>query len=214
MPTEPEASRAVAEDLTPVLYDELRRIARVYFRNLRPGFTLCPTELVNEACLHLLQHAKGGWAGPEHFRAIATRKIWQVVVDHLRHRTAAKRGGTPAQSTAGDTTSKLDQPSVSDVAHLIDAGEDESQRQRQPLESIRVEWRDTTVDVLDLADALDDLAAQSPRLRECVMLHWFGGLKYAEVGRALSVSASTAEKDFHFALAWLSRRLAGNADVR
>ena len=81
--------------------------------------------------------------------------------------------------------------------------------QRVPLDSIRIEWHDRQVELIDLADALHDLAARHTRLNEVVMLHWFGGLKYADVARLLGVSASTVEKDFRYALAWLSRRLEG-----
>jgi DNA-directed RNA polymerase specialized sigma24 family protein len=82
-----------------------------------------------------------------------------------------------------------------------------------PVEGVAVEWQDRVVDLLDLAEALEDLADQSRRLRDVVMLHWFGGLKYADAARELGISPSTAEKDFRYALAWLGRRLsAGAAD--
>lgn len=190
-----------------MLYDELRRIARSYFRNLRPGFTLCPTELVNEACLHLLQHRKTAWNGPAHFRAIATRKIWQVIVDHLRFRTAAKRGGT--RSDEDDAGAVAPDPEIYRLQPADGPLPTNDAPRREPLDAVRIEWRDATVDVLDLAEALDELGAGNPRLREVVMMHWFGGLKYADVARVMQISASSVEKDFHFALAWLNRRLGG-----
>ncbi|MBU0617916.1 MAG: hypothetical protein KKI02_09385, partial [Planctomycetes bacterium] len=107
--------RASTEELVPLVYQELREVARRYFLSQRPGFTLRPTELVNEACLHLLRKSPGPWNSAEHFRAIATRKIWQVVVDHLRRRHAAKRGGARGSSRpadATDTAVKPDQPSA------------------------------------------------------------------------------------------------------
>lgn len=193
----PDDKHAATEDLVPLVYQELREVARRYFRNQRPGFTLRPTELVNEACLHLLQHAPGPWNSPEHFRAIATRKIWQVIIDHLKRRHADKRGG--GRPTPGSQT-----PSAPSAP---------SKRwQRIPLESIRIEWHDRQIELLDLADALHHLAQEHPRLSEVVMLHWFGGLKYADVAGLLGVSASTVEKDFRYALAWLNRRLDPGAD--
>ena len=195
--------RAATEELVPIVYQELRELARQYFRNQRPGFTLRPTELVNEACLHLLQHSPGPWDSPEHFRAIATHKIWQVVVDHLRKRNADKRGGGRRRTANADATATPSSPGSP-------ANGTVSQRwQRIPLEAIRIEWHDRQVELLDLADALHDLADQHKRLSEVVMLHWFGGLKYADVARLLGVSPSTVEKDFHYALAWLNRRLEG-----
>jgi RNA polymerase sigma factor (sigma-70 family) len=189
MSSEKPAANA-AEELVPLVYDQLREVARWYFRNLRPGFTLRPTEVVNEACLHLMQHARVEWQSPEHFRAIATRKIWQVVVDHLRRRQAAKRGGRPQTAPA--------QTAQSDDGW-----------QRVPLEAIAIEWHHGQVELLDLAEALEDLAAEDRRLAEVVKLHWFGGLKYTDVASVLGVSSSTCEKDFRYALAWLNRRLSG-----
>jgi RNA polymerase sigma-70 factor (ECF subfamily) len=207
----PTDKHAATEDLVPLVYQELREVARRYFRNQRPGFTLRPTELVNEACLHLLQHASGPWEGPEHFRAIATRKIWQVIIDHLKRRHADKRGGgRPRQRAAADSASAA--PEAQAEAEAPGAPAADKRWQRVPLESIRIEWHDRQVELLDLADALHDLAEQHARLSEVVMLHWFGGLKYADVARLLGVSASTVEKDFRYALAWLNRRLDRGGD--
>ena len=190
--TAPEnPKQALTEELLPLVYDELRKAARRYFRRQPPGFTLRPTELVNEACLHLLKHAGGRWTSPEHFRAIATVKIWQVVVDHIRKREAAKRGG---RAYPGPAASR----------------EPEERRRRVALDAIEVPWHDRTVDLLDLADALHALGAESGRLREVVMLHWFGDFNYTDVGRLLGVSASTTERDFRYALAWLNRKLSGD----
>ena len=192
-----EEQRAATDALVPLVYDELRRAAQRYFRNQPAGFTLRPTDMVDEACLHLIQHARVEWQSPEHFRAIATKKIWQVVVDHLKHRHARKRGGArrPAATDA--------------AANRPTEAKAERGWQRVPLEAIAVEWRDRVVDLLDLAEALEGLAGESRRLNDVVTLHWFGGLKYAEVASYLGVSTSTVEKDFRYALAWLNRRLAG-----
>lgn len=195
---------AGTDELVPIVYQELRELARRYFRGQRPGFTLRPTDLVNEACLHLLQHSPGPWDSPEHFRAIATRKIWQVVVDHLKRRNADKRGGGHRRPDR-----RQDEP-AGDTDEKTPAAFRTSPRwQRVSLESIGIEWHDRQVELLDLAEALEDLAQQHTRLNDVVMLHWFGGLKYADVARLLGVSTSTVEKDFRYALAWLNRRLEG-----
>jgi len=198
-----DKQQSAMEGLVPLVYDELRRAAQHYFRKQPPGFTLRPTDIVDEACLHLLQHSRITWKSPEHFRAVATKKIWQVVVDHLKKRHAQKRGGVggraavaPGSPDDTGTTRQDDLPPKN--------------WQRVPLESVAVEWRDRTVDLLDLADALDALALESRRLSDVVTLHWFGGLPYADVARFLGVSTSTVEKDFRYALAWLNRRLEGS----
>ncbi len=197
--------RATTEALMAIVYDELREVAQGYFRKQPPGFTLRPTDMVNEACLNLIQHARVKWQSPEHFRAIATKKIYQVLVDHLRERNARKRGGSWRRPPATVDTSES-------AAGTVAGKPPPRNWKRVPLDSIAVEWRDRVVDFLDLADALDDLARESRRLCDIVTLHWFGGLTHADTGRVLGVSTSTVEKDFRYALAWLNRRLAGVAD--
>lgn len=202
----PPEREAGTRELVPVVYEELRRVARRYFANQRPDFTLHPTELVNEACLHLLKHGREQWDSPAQFRAVAIRKIWQVIIDHLKRRHAAKRGGVrrPAPERPDDTATEAAKAAPAAPANPFTGTR---RRQRLPLEVVQVEWHDRRVELLDLAEALEDLGEYHARLREVVMLHWFGGLPYAEVADVLGVSRSTTEKDFRFALAWLNRRL-------
>lgn len=174
------------EALVPLVYEDLRAIAHAYFRRQPPSFTLRPTEIVNEACLHLLRHGPAECDSPQHFRAIATRKIWQVIIDHLKRRHARKRGGA---GIPGST------PAVA--------------AQRVPLDTVSVEWGDRLASLLDLAETLEALEQESKRLHDVVLLHWFGGLAHPDVARVLGVSESTAEKDWRYAIAWLNRRLAG-----
>lgn len=196
MPTsEPPAGREL-EAMLPEVYDQLRGAAARYLRRQPAGFTLNPTELVHEACIQLMAHGLAEWTSTGHFRAIATRKIWQVVVDHVKQRAALKRGGGGIkQPNAGSHAPTVERPNW----------------KRTPLEQVTVEWRERPLDVLDLADALAELNQESGRLHDVVMLHWFGGMTFAEVGEQLEIGRSTAEKDFRYALAWLNRRLAGKA---
>lgn len=198
--------RRAAEELTPAVYEDLRRVAQGYFRRQPSGFTLRPTEIVHEACLQLMQHGHERWRSPEEFRAVATRKIWQVIVDHVRARRSKKRGGGRRSPSAAGTHRDGEPPSSPD-------GVPAHPWHRVPLESITVEWPGPAVDLLDLADAMEAFAAVNARPHEVVMLHWFGGLTFAEVARQLGVSVSTVEKDSRCALAWLNRRL-GGADGR
>jgi RNA polymerase sigma-70 factor (ECF subfamily) len=78
--------------LIPILYDELRRLAGHFLRGERPGHTLQPTALVNEAYLRIAsQHA--GFENREQFMAIAAQAMRRILVDYARQRVAAKRGG-------------------------------------------------------------------------------------------------------------------------
>ena len=79
--------------LVAIVYDELRSIAQRQLRNERPGHTLQPTALVNEAYLRLFDPTANGWESRAHFFGVAARAMRRVLVDHARKRDAAKRGG-------------------------------------------------------------------------------------------------------------------------
>jgi RNA polymerase sigma factor (TIGR02999 family) len=82
---------SAAERLIPLVYDELRARAAFVLRGERPGHTLTPTALVNEAYLRLVDQRLPALEGRKHFFAIAARVMRQVLVDHARSRKAAKR---------------------------------------------------------------------------------------------------------------------------
>jgi RNA polymerase sigma-70 factor, ECF subfamily len=82
-----------AATLVPVVYRELRALAGHYFRQQRPDQTLQPTALVHEAFLKLVGSAGSGWESRAHFFAVAARAMRQILTDHARRRSAARRGG-------------------------------------------------------------------------------------------------------------------------
>jgi RNA polymerase sigma factor (TIGR02999 family) len=86
------------ERLFPLVYEELRQVARRALRRERPDHTLRPTELVHEAFLKL-GAADGPWQDRAHFLGVAARAMRQILVDHARRRLAGKRGGGVAPST-------------------------------------------------------------------------------------------------------------------
>jgi RNA polymerase sigma factor (TIGR02999 family) len=77
----------------PKVYDELRGLARKFFRRERPDHTLQPTALVHEAYLRLVDQTRIGWQGRTHFCAICARAMRQVLIDHARSRKRLRRGG-------------------------------------------------------------------------------------------------------------------------
>ena len=81
------------EELLPLVYDELRRLARGHLRRERPDHTLQPTALVNEAYLRLADQHSVRWKNREHFFGIASRLMRRILVDHARKKRAEKRGG-------------------------------------------------------------------------------------------------------------------------
>ena len=82
-----------ASDLLPLVYAELRRLARAQMARLRPGETLQPTALVHEAYLKLVGSADPGWSGRGHFFGAAAQAMRELIVDHIRRKSAVKRGG-------------------------------------------------------------------------------------------------------------------------
>src|SRR5216683_7523732 len=81
------------EQLMPLVYDELRRLAFRYLRRERANHSLQPTALVNEAYLRLVDQQKVEWQSRAQFYGLAARLMRNILVDHARSRQAAKRGG-------------------------------------------------------------------------------------------------------------------------
>lgn len=197
----PTPGRSELDELVPRVYEELRAAARRYLRQQSPGFTLRPTDMVNEAILHMMQFGQGNWQSTEHFRAIATHKIWQVLVDYLKRKYARKRGGAKrdvVRPAPSDAASPFPEPSSSAAV---------GPWHRVSIDSVAVDWNDRTIDLLDIAEAIEALEAESQRYAEIVRLRWFGGLKHQEIADHLGISLSTVEKDFRYASAWITRRL-------
>ena len=85
--------KAAVDKLIPLVYDELRRLARYYMRRERAGATLQTTALVNEAYLRLVDQKKVQWQNRAHFFAIAAQLMRRILIDRARKRYNSKRGG-------------------------------------------------------------------------------------------------------------------------
>lgn len=88
-----EGQPGAFDELMPMVYEDLRRIARRQLRRNQPSHTLDTTGLVHEAYLKLVDQNKAGWRDRGHFFAISSRAMRQILVDFARRRLAAKRGG-------------------------------------------------------------------------------------------------------------------------
>lgn len=102
-----------ASRLMPIVYHELRRLARGYMARERPGQTIQATALVHEAYLRLLKDKKQDWHGRTHFLAIAARSMRQILIERARAKGAAKRGGQLDRIT-------LDEGAVRDLGRSSD----------------------------------------------------------------------------------------------
>src|SRR5207245_5288994 len=88
-----QGDRSALERLTPLIYDELRRIAHRYVQRERDGHTLQTTALVNEAYLRLAGQEKVDWQNRAHFFAVTAQVMRHILIDHARRRHYAKHGG-------------------------------------------------------------------------------------------------------------------------
>ena len=95
-------SPGTAEQLFAAIYGELRGIAGRLMRDQKPGHTLQPTALVHEAYLKLVNASQVHWEGRSHFLRVAARAMRQILVNHARDRSAAKRGGGWRRVTIND----------------------------------------------------------------------------------------------------------------
>ena len=166
--------------LTPLVYEQLHRMARSYMRNEHPGHTLQATALVNEAYLRLVETRDLDWTDRAHFFAVCARVMRRILVDAARSRAAIKRGGQ-ADRVEHSTAINLDQ--LPNPASEMSA------------------------QVCALDDALNVLAQIDPRRAHVIELRFFGGLSVEETGQVLRVSPQTVMRDWKLARAWLAREL-------
>ena len=110
-----QGDQRARDELTPLIYDELRRLARGYLRRERPGHTLQPTALVHEAFLRLIDQSQVNWQNRAHFFGAAARLMRQILINHAESRRAAKRGGEAERVSLND----VDHPAVGHEIDLI-----------------------------------------------------------------------------------------------
>lgn len=175
---------AAQSALVAAVYDDLRRMARRRMRAGQAGVTLTATALVHETYLRLIDQKRVRWHNRAQFFALAARLMRRVLVDHVRARRAAKRGGH-------DAVVRLD-------SSLFEA---DGANGEAPMD----------LDVLALDAALARLKAFGPRHSALVELRFFGGLSIEEAAMALNVSPATAKRDWTLVRAWLYRELGGAA---
>ena len=171
---------AALDQLTPLVYDELRRLARRYMRNERAGNTLQTTALVNEAYLRLVDAKRVAWQDRVHFFAVSAQIMRRILVDSARARRSEKRGG---HAQRVDHSSEFNLDEIAATA---------SGRDRQ---------------LVAIDDALKTLAEMDPRKARVIELRFFGGLSVEETGEVLKISPQSVMRDWKLAKAWLLREV-------
>lgn len=117
-----DGDKEALTSLMTLLYDELRRMAHIHLRGERGDHTLQPTALVNESFLRLVQQHDVKWQNRAHFFAVASQIMRHILVDYVRRRNAAKRGGPQVKLSIEETVEIATQagPAV-DLIALDDA---------------------------------------------------------------------------------------------
>lgn len=110
-----------SEALLPLLYDELRALARGFFRSRTPAHKLQPTALVHEAFLKLTRGRDTDWESRAHFLAVAAKAMRQILANHAEARRAAKRGGGRARVTLSGLATPPAAEAQIDLIDLDDA---------------------------------------------------------------------------------------------
>jgi RNA polymerase sigma factor (TIGR02999 family) len=169
------------EQLTPLVYAQLRIQARRHMRGERAELTLQSTALVHETYLRLIDVKVTDWRDRAHFFALSAQLMRRILVDAARTRNAKKRGG-PAARVQGTSTPNLDQLAAADSSAAA---------------------------FCELNDALDALSRLDPRRAHVIELRFFGGLSVDETADVLQVSPQTVMRDWRLAKAWLARELRG-----
>jgi len=118
-----QGDEAALDKLTPLVYDELRRIAHRYVQRERDGHTLQTTALVNEAYLRLAGQQKIEWQSRAHFFAVTAQVMRHILIDHARRRHYAKRGGN-AQHVPLDEAAAMSAQRAAELVALDEALEE------------------------------------------------------------------------------------------
>jgi RNA polymerase sigma factor (TIGR02999 family) len=171
-----------AEELLPLVYDELRRLAAEKMAQEKPGQTLEATALVHEAYMRLVANAAGkseqapAWNSRGHFFAAAAEAMRRILVENARRKRGPRRGGAYQRVSLDDAVSCTHEPAD---------------------------------DLLSINDALDQLAQEDPKKAELVRLRYFIGLSVQESADLLGISRATADRYWAYAKAWLYCAISG-----
>jgi RNA polymerase sigma factor (TIGR02999 family) len=179
-----QGNPAAAEQLLPLVYEELRKLAAIRLAQEKPGQTLQPTDLVHEAYLRLVGNNDGSaekWDHRGHFFAAAAEAMRRILIDAARRKDRPKHGGD---------------------------------RQRINLDEISSLFQLPSKELLDLDEALTKLTAQEPKKAELVKLRFFAGLTTAQAANILGISVATAERYWTYARVWLYCELKESPDSR
>ena len=172
-----------AEQLLPLVYEELRRLAARKVAQEKPGQTLQPTALVHEAYLRLVgAQSQPRWDSRGHFFAAAAEAMRRILIDQARRKKSAKGGG------------RLKRVDLDDGLRLAATADSENDDQ-------------SADELLALDDALRQFEIEDPAKARLVKLRYFAGLTLPDAAAALGISEATAKRQWVYARSWLYGRV-------
>lgn len=175
-----QGDRGALDALFPLVYDELRRLARRQRRAWHGDSTLNTTALVHEAYLKVADQARLPAESRAHFFAVAAKAMRHILCNYARDRSRTKRGG-------GAVHLRLEPGH--DLAAALPLSDDQT---------------DTLATLDESLQALERIAARQARVVEC---RFFGGMSIEDTAAALGISPRTVKRDWTFARAWLRREM-------
>lgn len=175
-----EGDAQAQDKLMPLVYEELQQIASRYLRREYVGHTMQTVDLANEAYMKLVDQNQVDWKNRAHFFGIAANIMRRILIDQARSRQAVKRGGAVKKFSLDNEAIQFSHVGISEEPNF---------------------------DLIELDDALKELAEFDPRQGKLVELRFFGGLSIAETAEVLEISPATVKREWNVAKAWLKRRL-------
>ena len=179
-----QGDTSAADELLPLVYEELRLLAAQKMSQEKPGQTLQATALVHEAYIRLVEGEDQSWNSRGHFFKAAAEAMRRILVDNARRKKSLRAGGQHKRidiDEAGPWALTLSDESPSE-------------------------------DLLALDQALEKLSKTDPRNAELVKLRYFAGLSLDQVAKIEGVSRRTATRWWTYARAWLHRQITGGPD--
>jgi RNA polymerase sigma factor (TIGR02999 family) len=173
------------ESLWPLVYQDLKQLARRQLSRERNDHTLQRTALVNEAFIRLSGQRSVEWLNREQFLSLAAKIMRRVLVDYARQRDAQRRGAGAQRLSLSDTQAALEADHAQ--ASTFD---------------------DDNVDVVAIDTALQKLEQIDAPQSRIVELRYFGGLTLEETADVAGISVATVKREWAMARAWLRRELA------
>jgi RNA polymerase sigma factor (TIGR02999 family) len=184
-----QGDASALDALWPMVYDDVRQMARRQLAGERSSHTLQGTALVNEAFIKLAGQRAIHWQNRSQFFALASQIIRRILVDYARRRRAQRRGRDSDRMSLNDTQAALEIESAQALNVFSDAS-------------------DASVDVLSIDAALTRLEQIDAPQSRIVELRYFGGLTIEETATATGISPATVKREWVMARAWLRRELA------